>query len=109
MQRLTARARFNEGPPGDLANQVVQNFCDEHPERCLLVFVYGHLGDHDPLRVRTDAEKFLLASRPQLRASSTRHLRPRHSSPVRARVRWNDGTLTAVVAAATLSDDGPRH
>jgi len=60
MQRLTARARFNEGLPGDLANQVVQQFCDEHPERYLLAFVYGYLGDHDLLRVRSDAEKYLL-------------------------------------------------
>lgn len=30
MQRLTARARFNEGLPGGLANQVVQQFCDEN-------------------------------------------------------------------------------
>ncbi|GAC1525352.1 MAG: hypothetical protein NVS2B4_01230 [Ramlibacter sp.] len=60
MQRLTARARFNEGLPDNLANQVVQQFCDEHPERYLLAFVYGYLGDQDLLRVRTDAEKFLL-------------------------------------------------
>jgi hypothetical protein len=46
--------------PGDLVNKVVQQFCDEHPERYLLAFVYGYLGDHDLLRVRTDAEKFLL-------------------------------------------------
>lgn len=60
MQRLTARARFNDGLPGDLAGQVVQQFCDEHPERFLLAFVYGYLGEHDLLRVRTDAEKYLL-------------------------------------------------
>jgi hypothetical protein len=60
MQRLTARARFNEGLPGELADQVVQQFCDEHAERYLLAFVYGYLGDHDLLRVRTDAEKYLL-------------------------------------------------
>jgi hypothetical protein len=60
MQRLTARARFNDGLPSDLANQVVEQFCDEHPERYLLAFVYGYLGDHDLLRVRTDAEKYLL-------------------------------------------------
>lgn len=60
MQRLTARARFNEGLPNNLANQMVQQFCDEHPERYLLAFVYGYLGDHDLLRVRTDPEKFLL-------------------------------------------------
>lgn len=60
MQRLTARARFNDGLPGDLADQVVQQFCDEHTERFLLAFVYGYLGEHDLLRVRTDAEKYLL-------------------------------------------------
>ena len=60
MQRLTARARFNEGLPSDLATSVVQQFCDEHPERHLLAFVYGYLGDHDLLAVRTEAEKYLL-------------------------------------------------
>lgn len=60
MQRLTARARFNEGLPTELANQVVQQFCDEHAERDLLAFVYGYLGDHDLLKVRTEAEKYLM-------------------------------------------------
>ena len=60
MQRLTARARFNEGLPADLVNKVVQQFCDEHPERYLLAFVYGYLGDHDLLSARTEAEKYLL-------------------------------------------------
>ena len=60
MQRWTARARFNEGLPADLADQVVQQFCDEHPERYLLAFAYGYLGEHDLLRVRTDAEKYLM-------------------------------------------------
>jgi hypothetical protein len=60
LQRLTARARFNEGLLGELADQAVRQFCDEHPERYLLAFVYGYLGDHDLLGVRTDAEKFLM-------------------------------------------------
>lgn len=60
MQRLTARARFNEGLPSDLATKIVQQFCDEHPERNLLAFVFGYLGDHDLLAVRTEAEKYLL-------------------------------------------------
>lgn len=29
-------------------------------ERYLLAFAYGYLAEHDLLRVRTDAEKFLL-------------------------------------------------
>jgi hypothetical protein len=60
MQRLTARARFSEGLPGDLANKVVQQFCDEHPEGYLLAFVYAYLGEHDLLSARTNAEKLLL-------------------------------------------------
>lgn len=60
LQRLTARARFNEGLPGELAAQVVQQFCEEHRERYLLAFVYGHLRDHELLAVRTEAEKYLL-------------------------------------------------
>jgi hypothetical protein len=60
LQRLTARARFNEGLPEDLVNKVVQQFCDEHAERYLLAFVYGYLGDHDLMKVRTEAEKFLM-------------------------------------------------
>jgi hypothetical protein len=29
-------------------------------QRYLLAFVYGYLGEHDLLRVRTEAEKYLL-------------------------------------------------
>ena len=60
MQRLTARQRFNEGLPAGLADLVVRQFCEEHSERYLLAFVYGHLVEDDLLRVRTYAEKFLL-------------------------------------------------
>lgn len=60
LQRLTGRARFNEGLPGELAEQIVRQFCDEHPEPYLLAFVYGYLGEHDLLRVRTEAEKYLM-------------------------------------------------
>lgn len=60
LQRLTARARFNEGLPPELVAQIVQQFCDEHAERYMLAFVYGYLGDHDLLAVRTEAEKYLL-------------------------------------------------
>ncbi len=60
MQRLTARMRFNEGLPVQMADHLVKQFCDEHCERNLLAFVYGYLGEHDLLGVRTDAEKYLL-------------------------------------------------
>jgi len=60
LERLTARMRFNEGLPAELANQVVAEFCEEHEERWLLAFAYGILGEHDLPRVRTDAEKHLL-------------------------------------------------
>jgi hypothetical protein len=32
LQRLTARARLSDGLPGGLANQMAQQFCDEHLE-----------------------------------------------------------------------------
>jgi hypothetical protein len=60
LQRLTARARFNEGLPDDLANKVVEQFHTEHAERYLLAFVYGWLGDNDLMAVRTEAEKYLM-------------------------------------------------
>lgn len=52
--------RVNDGLPVELAHQVAQQFCREHPERYLLAFVYGYLGEYNLLRVRTDAEKDLL-------------------------------------------------
>ena len=58
LQRLTARARFNEGLPEDLANNVIEQFHNEHAERYLLAFVYGWLGDHDLMAVGTEAEKY---------------------------------------------------
>lgn len=60
VQRLTARLRFNDGLPDELAAKVAAQFCDEHAERYLLAYVYGYLGEHDLLKVRTDAEKYLL-------------------------------------------------
>ena len=60
LQRLTARARFNEGLPEELATKVVEQFHTEHAERYLLAFVYGYLGDHDLMAVRNDAEKYLM-------------------------------------------------
>ena len=60
LQRLTARARFNEGLPEELATKVVEQFHNEHAERYLLAFVYGYLGDHDLMAVRNDAEKYLM-------------------------------------------------
>ena len=60
LQRLTARARFNEGVPQELAIQVVEQFHNEHAERYLLAFVYGYLGEHDLMAVRTEAQKYLM-------------------------------------------------
>jgi hypothetical protein len=60
LQRLTARARFNDGLPQELANKVVEQFHNEHAERYLLAFVYGWLGEHDLMGVRTEAEKYLM-------------------------------------------------
>lgn len=60
MDRLTARMRFNEGLPIELAAKVVTQFHNEHAERHLLAYAYGYLGEHDLLKVRTDAEEPLL-------------------------------------------------
>jgi hypothetical protein len=60
LQRLTARARFNEGLPQELATQLVEQFHTEHAERYLLAFVYGWLEEHDLMAVRTEAEKYLM-------------------------------------------------
>jgi hypothetical protein len=60
LQRLAATMQFTEGVPPEFVEQMITKFCVDHPERYLLAFVYGHLGEHDLLRVRTDAEKFLI-------------------------------------------------
>jgi hypothetical protein len=60
LQRLMARMRFNGGLPAHLADQVVTQFHEEHPERELLAFIYGQLGEHDLLGARTEAEKYLM-------------------------------------------------
>lgn len=60
LQRLAARARFNEGVPQELATKIVEQFHTEHAERDLLAFVYGYLGDHDLMAVRTEAETYLM-------------------------------------------------
>lgn len=60
LHRLTATMKFTEGVPPDIVEQMITKFNVDHPERYLLAFVYGHLRQHDLLRVRTDAEKFLL-------------------------------------------------
>ena len=44
----------------ELATKVVEQFHTEHAERYLLAFVYGYLGDHDLMAVRTEAEKYLM-------------------------------------------------
>jgi hypothetical protein len=60
LQRLTARARFNEGLPQELATKLVEQFHTEHAERYLLAFVYSWLDEHDLMAVRTEAEKYLM-------------------------------------------------
>ena len=60
LQRLTSTMRFTEGVPPDLVEQMITKFCVDHPERYLLAFVYGYLGDHDLMQVRTEAEKYLM-------------------------------------------------
>jgi hypothetical protein len=58
MQCLTVHAGFNEGLPSELAKQVVQQFCDEHPERHLPAFARSQMGEHELLCGHTDAEMY---------------------------------------------------
>lgn len=60
LRRLTGRVRFAEGLPAQLLQQSMQQYINEHSERYLLAFAYGHLRDNDLLGARTEAEKFLL-------------------------------------------------
>jgi hypothetical protein len=60
LQRLTARARFNEGLPQELATKLVEQFHTQHAERYLLAFVYSWLDENDLMAVRTEAEKYLM-------------------------------------------------
>lgn len=60
LQRLTGRVRFAEGLPGELQQQSMQQYINEHREKFLLAFAWGHLRDNDLLGARTEAQKFLL-------------------------------------------------
>ena len=60
LQRLTGRVRFAAGLTPKLLNQSIQQYIDEHSERYLLAFAYGHLRENDLLGARTEAEKYLL-------------------------------------------------
>lgn len=91
LERLTARLQATSELPTDLAEEATTKFVDEHPERHLLAFVYGHLRDHDLVSVRTEAEKFLMltalnlveclsSSRPHVDAAAA-HLPTSSKSP----------------------------
>jgi hypothetical protein len=60
LQRLTGRVRFAEGLTSDFLQQSTQQYIDEHGERYLLAFAYGHLRENDLAGSRTEAEKYLL-------------------------------------------------
>lgn len=59
-QRLTSKIRFTEGLSAETHRQAVDQQITQHTERYLLAFVYGRLGEHDLLSVRTGAEKYLM-------------------------------------------------
>ncbi len=46
--------------PSGLWELATKSFVENRVGTYLLAFVYGYLGDHDLLRVRTDAEKYLM-------------------------------------------------
>jgi hypothetical protein len=60
LQRLTCRLRLAEGLTPKSLRRTVERQIDEHRQRHLLAFAYGHLGDNGLLAVRTEAEKYLV-------------------------------------------------
>lgn len=66
LQRLTATVKFTEGVPPDLVAQMITKSCVDHPERYLLAFVYGHLGQRPAARANRRRE-IPAAGRPQPR------------------------------------------
>jgi hypothetical protein len=60
LERLAGRVRFAEGLTPKSLRRTVEKHLDEHRERYLLAFAYGHLRDNGLLAVRTDVEKYLV-------------------------------------------------
>jgi hypothetical protein len=60
IEHLATRMRLNDGQPAELAAELVTKFHCEHAERYLLAYVNGYLGEHDLLKMRTDAKTSLL-------------------------------------------------
>ncbi len=60
MQRLTARINFAEGLSAELKDAAIKQQTDDYPERYLLAFAFGHMGEHGLWAVNSDAEKHVL-------------------------------------------------
>lgn len=60
LQRLTGSILFSESLSPELRAQAEEQRTAGHRQRNLLAFVYGYLGEHDLLSVRSEAEKYLL-------------------------------------------------
>lgn len=60
MQRLTGKARFIDGLDAGSIQRAVRQQIEDHSEPYLLAFVFGQLGEHDLLGIRTDVEKYLV-------------------------------------------------
>ena len=60
MQRLTARINFAEGLSAELKDAAIKQQTDDYPERYLLAFAFGYIGEHGLWAVNSDAEKHVL-------------------------------------------------
>ena len=60
MQRLTARINFVEGLSAERKDAAIKQQTDDYPERYLLAFAFGYLGEHGLWTVKSDAEKHVL-------------------------------------------------
>lgn len=60
LARVCARARFLEGLTPAQQTQATTEALADHPQKVLLAYVFGKLGEHDLLGVKTEPEKMLL-------------------------------------------------
>lgn len=60
LQRLTGKMRFAEGLTPRSLRRAVEKQLEDHRERYLLAFAFGHLRDNGMLAVRTEVEKYLV-------------------------------------------------
>jgi len=60
LKRISARARFLEGLAPPQQHQATADAIADHPEKEILAYAFGKLGEHGLLGIETEAEKMIL-------------------------------------------------